>query len=118
MASRREVIDVMNLEAIAEFCDKITDYVKELAIDRENFLKTSRHQDLCAFYCLQIGEYAGSLSNEFRDSHPEIEWRKIIGFRNNIAHEYGSMDPEILWDSIEHNIPELRAFCAGQIGKE
>ena len=117
MASRREIMDVMSLEAIEEFCDKITDYIEELAISRQAFLSTPRHQDLCAFYCLQIGEYAGTLSNEFKSSHPEIEWHKIIAFRNNIAHEYGSMDPEILWDSIKHNIPELKAFCHDTISQ-
>lgn len=110
-------MDVMNLDAIVDFCDRILEFIKELAIDRDNFLKTQRYQDLCAFYCLQIGEYAGSLSDDFKISHPEIEWHKIVGFRNNIAHEYGSVDPEILWDSIENNIPDLRAFCAKQIGK-
>ena len=107
--------DVFTLEAIIEFCDKITKYLDELAVSRENFLDVPRHQDLCAFYCLQIGEYANTLSDNFINSHPEIAWHRIVAFRNNIAHEYGSIDPEILYDSIIKDIPVLREFCVKAI---
>ena len=52
MAPRREAIDTITLDIIAEYCDKITNYLHELAIGREHFLEVERHQDLCAFYCL------------------------------------------------------------------
>ncbi|MBR1801708.1 DUF86 domain-containing protein [Candidatus Saccharibacteria bacterium] len=65
----------------------------------------------------QIGESANSLSTTFIESHPDIKWRKIIGFRNLIVHNYGSFVPEILWDAIERNIPELHDYCAKIIRK-
>ncbi|MGP8330193.1 MAG: HepT-like ribonuclease domain-containing protein [Methanosarcinaceae archaeon] len=34
-------------------------------------------------------------------------WREIIGFRNVIAHGYDVVEDEIVWDSIERNIPAL-----------
>jgi len=104
--------DVFILQSIIEYCDKITTYIDELAIDKENFLSNERSQDLCAFYCLQIGEYANELSNIFIEAHSDMEWHKIIGLRHNIAHEYGSIDPSILWDAISKNIPELRDYCS------
>lgn len=34
-------------------------------------------------------------------------WREIIGFRNVIAHGYDVVEDEIVWESIEKNIPQL-----------
>ncbi len=37
---------------------------------------------------------------------PEI--RRIVGMRNRIIHGYDSVDDELLWQTIHHNIPSLR----------
>ncbi|MBR0488161.1 DUF86 domain-containing protein [Candidatus Saccharibacteria bacterium] len=47
-----------------------------------------------------------------------IDWHRIIAFRNLIVHDYGSFVPEILWDAIQTNVPELRNYCATQINAE
>ena len=50
-------------------------------------------------YQLQsIGEAASHLSEQFRDAHPEIPWRDIIGMRNILVHAYRRADPDILWE--------------------
>ena len=105
--------DVFILESIVEYCDKAISAVED--IEKETFLKPSREQDLCAFYCLQIGENANSLSEQFKNSHPEVDWRGIIGLRHNIAHEYGNIDPSILWDIVQKEVPALKDFCTKTI---
>lgn len=35
-----------------------------------------------------IGEAANSVSADFRDKHPHIPWRKMIGMRNRLIHCY------------------------------
>ena len=52
-----------------------------------------------------IGEAAGRVSEVFREAHPEIPWRKIIAQRNVLAHEYGEVDDEIMWDVATISIP-------------
>jgi len=47
-----------------------------------------------------IGEHMRSLSNEYRESHPELPWRQAIAMRNIIAHEYGNVDYEIIWEVV------------------
>lgn len=37
------------------------------------------------------------------------EYRKIIGFRNLLAHGYDTVDDEALWDFAVNRVPELRA---------
>jgi len=34
-------------------------------------------------------------------------WREIIGFRNVIAHGYDVVEDEIVWDSVQRDIPTL-----------
>ncbi|MBL7718150.1 MAG: DUF86 domain-containing protein [Flavipsychrobacter sp.] len=54
-----------------------------------------------------IGEGARRIPEEFKLLHPEIEWRRIIGFRNRIVHEYFDIDYSIMWEIIEDYLPEL-----------
>ena len=54
-----------------------------------------------------IGEAAGRVSASFRNSHPEIPWRQIIGQRNVLIHEYGEIKQERIWKVVRENIPQL-----------
>ena len=54
-----------------------------------------------------IGEAARRVSTSFMDSHPEIPWRRIIGQRNILAHEYGQVDHELLYKTVIDDVPEL-----------
>lgn len=54
-----------------------------------------------------IGEAAGRMSALFRDAHPEIPWRQIIGQRNVLIHEYGEIKQERIWKVVRENIPQL-----------
>jgi uncharacterized protein with HEPN domain len=44
-----------------------------------------------------IGEMVDKLSEEIKRKHPEIEWIKIKGFRNIVAHDYFGIDAEEVW---------------------
>jgi len=54
-----------------------------------------------------IGEAAARISEDFKMSHPEIEWRILKDFRNFIIHEYFGINNEIIWDTIQIRLPEL-----------
>ena len=54
-----------------------------------------------------IGEAAGRVSTSFRNSHPQIPWRQIIGQRNILIHEYGEIKQERIWKVVRENIPQL-----------
>ena len=56
-----------------------------------------------------VGEAAGRISPAFRDPHPHIPWRGIIGQRNVLAHEYGDVRLDALWLVATDRAPELIA---------
>lgn len=54
-----------------------------------------------------IGEAAKSVSGSFRTNHPQIPWKKIIAQRHVLAHAYGDIKHERVWDVANVHIPEL-----------
>lgn len=54
-----------------------------------------------------IGEAANRIDPLFRNQHPNVEWKRIRGFRNRIVHDYFGIDYEIVWDIIEFYLDEL-----------
>lgn len=55
-----------------------------------------------------IGEASAKLSDDYKSSYPNIEWKSIVGFRNIIVHEYFGLDYQIIWDIIKNHITQLK----------
>ncbi|WP_289500116.1 HepT-like ribonuclease domain-containing protein [Gloeocapsopsis sp. IPPAS B-1203] len=43
-----------------------------------------------------LGEAAGRVSEAFRCTHSEIDWRRIVGLRNILIHRYDEIQQDIL----------------------
>jgi uncharacterized protein with HEPN domain len=56
-----------------------------------------------------IGEAARSVSDPFKSAHAQIAWRPIMAQRNRLAHEYGTINDELIWRVATIHIPELIA---------
>jgi hypothetical protein len=54
-----------------------------------------------------IGEAARNMPQDVKGSHPEVPWDEIIGMRNKIAHEYFGIDHQIIWKTIQDDLPIL-----------
>jgi uncharacterized protein with HEPN domain len=56
------------------------------------------------------------------DEFIQVEWRKIAGLRDIVAHGYFGIDYEILWDIIQNKIPDLvlkiQEVIEGETGDE
>ena len=76
-------------------------------ITRQDFLRDTQVQDSVVRRLEIIGEAAGRISPGFRDAHPEIQWSEIRGMRNRMIHGYDDVDMDIVWDTVERDIPHL-----------
>lgn len=54
-----------------------------------------------------LGEAAGRLSVETRESAPDVPWREIVGMRNRLVHAYFDIDPAIMWKTATVSAPAI-----------
>ena len=55
-----------------------------------------------------IGEAANHVTDETRRRLADIDWRKVVGLRNILVHEYFGVDENVVWDIIRSDLPELK----------
>ena len=54
-----------------------------------------------------ISEAAGHVPDDVARAHPQIAWNLMRGMRNRLVHDYFSFDPEIVWDTLQNDLPPL-----------
>jgi uncharacterized protein with HEPN domain len=58
--------------------------------------------------CLEIiSEASRRLPQDLKDRHPSIPWAAIAGAGNFYRHEYGGVDSELIWGTLQERLPEL-----------
>ena len=57
-----------------------------------------------------IGEAAKKIDEEFKSDYPQIEWKKMAGTRDKLIHHYFGIDYDIVFDIVEHKIPDMVDF--------
>jgi uncharacterized protein with HEPN domain len=95
------------IDKIQRFSSDLTSW-EDLKNDEETF-------DACLMNFVLIGESVLRLDSVFIASNDHMEWHKIRGFRNIIAHDYFGIDVEEVWDIIRNKIPHLRLFLAEKV---
>lgn len=101
--SRRD-IELLLLD-MKESAEKILKYTKEMSFD--DFLADEKTIDAVVRNFEIIGEASIRVDDDFKFDNPQIEWRRLRGFRNRIVHEYFGIDYEIVWSIIVADIEEL-----------
>ena len=72
----------------------------DLESDLEFFLALCRAIEV-------IGEAANRVSDATQSGTPEILWRRIIGMRNRLAHQYDNLNYDIIWQVVQEYAPDL-----------
>ncbi len=77
-------------------------------------LTTDRLLELALVRLMEIiGEAAGRISPATRAQLPDIPWSDVVAMRNRLIHGYDSVDHDILWDTIVHDLPSLQMAVDG-----
>jgi uncharacterized protein with HEPN domain len=89
------------LEAIAE----IRQFTRSMSF--QQFRDDPKTIKAVALDIVVIGEAAGHIPDDVTEAHSEIAWGLMRGMRNRLVHDYFGMDPDILWDTIQNDLPSL-----------
>ena len=96
------------LNHILEAIERIEEYVSEL--DEMAFLGNKLVQDAVVRNFEVIGEASNNIEKRFPDfvaAHPELPLTSAYQMRNAVAHGYFQVDFEILWKTIQRDLPGL-----------
>lgn len=94
------------LEDIIICIDRILLYTKETSYNE--FINDQKSIDAVIRNFEIIGEASSKFDSDFRLQNPEIEWKRIIGLRNRLIHDYTGVNYEIVWDIIQNYLEELQ----------
>ena len=95
---------------ILEAIERIHAYVVD--VDEVGFLSSKIIQDAVIRNLEVIGEASRNIERvhpEFAAAHPELPLTLANDMRNALAHGYFKVDLEIVWKTIQGNLPDLHA---------
>jgi len=76
-------------------------------LDQQGFFEDELVQDAVLRNLTIIGEAASKVPDDIQQQYPEVEWRKIVAFRNIAMHEYFGLDRDIVWSVVSRKVPDL-----------
>ena len=103
------------LNDILKSIENIGKYTKSLT--QKDFVKNELVIDAVVRNLEIIGEAVKNIPKEIKDKYPNVEWKKIAGFRDILIHGYFGVNLEIVWEIIVNKVPELKK-CVKDILKE
>ena len=97
--------DRLYLEHILEAISRIQQFVE--GMDKNGFELNILIQDAVIRNFEIIGEASKRLSSAFTGSHPELPWQDMAGMRDRLIHHYLDVDLDVVWMTIEKDLPVL-----------
>lgn len=98
--------DKMRLKHILDAISEIENYTEDVGF--EDFSSNSMMLNATLRQLEIIGEASNRLSDSFKQKHHQIYWKKIVGLRNLVIHEYFGVDIRMIWNIVRYNLPVLK----------
>jgi len=94
------------IKDILDAIKKIDEFVENISY--EEFLKDVKTRYIVVRALEIIGEAVKSISDELKDKHPKVPWKTIAGMRDKLIHAYFGVDWEVVWLTVEKDIPKIK----------
>jgi len=98
--------DKGRLEHMIEAIDHVMEYTKGLTL--EQFKSDNLRKHASTYNVQIIGEAVYMLTKEFKEQHPDTQWRQIEKMRHILVHDYYQISVDILWVVITEDLQPLR----------
>ena len=93
---------------IEDILDAITEIQSFVAgATREQFKTDAKTLKAVAADLMIIGEAANHVPDEVQEAHTDVPWLVMRAMRNRVVHVYFDIDPDILWDTVQQDLPKL-----------
>lgn len=76
-------------------------------LDYDAFVSDRKTVDAVLRNLTVIGDAATYVPDDIVALHPEVPWREMRDMRNIVVHAYFGVNPRIVWDTIQMNLPPL-----------
>lgn len=79
-------------------------------MSKEDFLSDALTRDACCMNLIIVGEAAKRIVENWPDfaaSHADFGWYRMTGMRNRVAHGYEDIDFEVVWATLNGELPSL-----------
>lgn len=96
----------LRIEDILEAIDRIENYTEGFHF--EQWQQDQKTIDAVIRNFEILGEAATHVPLEVQNHFPNVPWAKMKGIRNLLIHEYFGVDAEVLWKTIQEDLPGLK----------
>jgi len=97
--------DLVRLRHMHDACLEALSFVKGKS---RSHLNDDRMLLLSLVKCIEIvGEAASRVSDDMKSKHSGIPWREITGMRNRLIHAYFDVDLDVVWETVNGELPGL-----------
>ena len=112
--SKTEILRAMDyLGHIVEAIDRIHRYAND--VTEAGFLEDEKTQDAVVRNFEVLGEAAHNIETHhaaFAQVHADVPWTLMYTMRDRVAHGYFKVDYELVWKTIQADLPSLRTQIA------
>lgn len=102
--------ETLRIARIIDAIERIEKYTSGVLFD--NFSQGNQLFDAVLMQFVVIGEMIVAMNDAFKNLHPDLPWHEAVGIRNEIAHGYFNIKPEIIWRTIQNDLPKLKKELA------
>ncbi|MFQ5784326.1 MAG: DUF86 domain-containing protein [Alphaproteobacteria bacterium] len=103
----------ISIDDIQEFVAGMTksQFLKVESADRKTY------RAICN--CIStLGEAIKTLSPDVTSKYDGVDWPGLAGMKDVVTHQYFQVQLEFLWNTITHELPELRAIVVSELARD
>ena len=101
---------------IFDSIEKIEQFIDNMEFDQFKRDDKTSYAVIRAFEI--IGEAAKEIPEEIKEKYTDLPWKEMTGMRDKLIHVYFGVNLEVVWKTIQEDIPSLKQLIKKVIQEE